>query len=278
MTKFKNYHLKKFTRSKLAVALPVTFLILFVSTLGIVAFTYYFSVEKISAQGQVLKVSTAKQNMLGLNDAVHSTLWQPGSSCTYDFSDAGGLIRIQPSSNVLTININDTLAVQETIFNGSIGQVVFELPYSGSSQTGLFLKGDSATITSQSGASISQLCIENGVEHPEIQLGFRPAVSYVSTGLEDSRRVNNIRIFVVNLNSSQSIALQGSLPLRISCTDTQFTSQKYIVSSETENLVITSTLNGNVGRVSVPISTTTAGAAVNVEIVVCNIAIERWLR
>ncbi len=216
--------------------------------------------------------------MVGLDDAVHSTLWQPGSSCTYDFSDAGGLIRIQPSSNVLTIIINDSLAVEETIFNGSIGQVVFELPYSGSSQTGLFLKGDSATITSQSGASISQLCIENGVEHPEIQLRFRPAVSYVSTGLEDSRRVNNIRIFVVNLNSSQSIALQGSLPLRISCTDTQFTSQKCIVSSETENLVITSTLNGNVGHVSVPILTTTAGAAVNVEIVVCNITIERWLR
>ena len=164
-------YLRKFARSKLAVALPVTFLILFVSTLGIVAFTYYFSVEKISSQGQTLKVSTAKQNLLALDDAILSTLWQPGSSSTFDLTDSGGLINIQPTSNVLTLSINDTLTVQETIFNATIGKVVYELPYSGSAQTGLYLKGDSRTITKQTGASISQLCIENGDEHPKSSCG-----------------------------------------------------------------------------------------------------------
>ena len=56
-------HIKKFVRTKYAMALPVTFLILFVSTLSIVSFTYYFSVEKVNSQGQTLKVSTAKESL-----------------------------------------------------------------------------------------------------------------------------------------------------------------------------------------------------------------------
>jgi hypothetical protein len=275
---FHSYHLKRLSRSKLALALPVTFLILFVSTLGIVAFTYCFSVEKISAQSQTLKVSTAKQTFLDLDDAILTTLWQPGSSSTYELKDSGGITNIQPNSNVLTLSINDTLTVQETIFNSTIGQAVYELPYSGSSQTGLYLKGDSLTITSKSGASISQLCIKNGAEHPEIQLQYRPIVTYAAAGLEDGRTVNNIRIYIVNLNSSQSITLQGNLPLRISCTDAQLSSQTYTVSSATEDLVITSVLNGDIDRVIIPISTTSEGALINVETVECNIAITRWIR
>jgi hypothetical protein len=276
--KFHSYHLKRLSRSKLALALPVTFLILFVSTLGIVAFTYCFSVEKISAQSQTLKVSTAKQSLLDLDDTILSTLWQPGSSSTYELKDSGGITNIQPNSNVLTLSINDTLTVQKTIFNSTIGQAVYELPYSGSSQTGLYLKGDSSTITSKSGASISQLCIQNGAEHPEIQLQYRPIVTYATAGLEDGRTVNNIRIYIVNLNSSQSMTLQGNLPLRITCTNAQLSSQTYTVSSATENLVITSVLNGDIDTVSIPISTTSEGALINVETVECNITIARWIR
>ena len=103
-------------------------------------------------------------------------------------------------------------------------------------------------------------------------------MAYVTAGLEDGRTVNNIRIYIVNLNSSQSIALQGKLPLQVSCTDTQLTSKTYTVNSATQNLVITSILNGNVGTVSIPISTTIQGAVINVETVVCNVSIERWIR
>ena len=83
-------------------ALPVTFLILLVSTLSIVSFTYSFSVEKVNSQGQTLKVSTAKQNLLSLDDEILSTLGQPGSSSTFDMSDSGGFLKIQPIINVLS--------------------------------------------------------------------------------------------------------------------------------------------------------------------------------
>ena len=107
------------------------------------------------------------------------------------------------------------LDIQETIFNTSVGKVTYELPYSGSSETGFYLKGDSRTITNQSGSSTSQLCIVNGAEHPEIQLRYRPTVTYVTAGLENGKAVNNIRIYIVNLNSSSVIAQQGDLPLQI---------------------------------------------------------------
>jgi len=270
-------HLRRLFHSKAALAVPITFLILLVSTLGIVSFTYYYSVQRISAESQVLKVSTAKESLLSLDNVICETLYQPGSSSTFEFADSGGRIVIQPTSNVLTLEVNDSFSVHETVFNASIGQVTYELPYS-RSQAGLYLKGDSQSISNRSGASISQLCIENGDEHPEIQLRYRPTVSYVVSGLEDGKAVNNIRIYVVNLNSSVTLALQGELPLKISCLDTKLIINDYSVGSSTENLVITSTLNGSVGAVSVPISTTLQGAAIHLETVVCNVAIERWLR
>jgi hypothetical protein len=255
--------------------LPVTFLILFVSTLGIITVTYYFSVERINSQSQSLKASTAKQNFLSLDDVILSTLWQPGSSDMFDLADSGGLTNIQPNSNFLTVSINDNSGIHETIFNASIGKVTYELPYSSSSETGLYLKGDGRTITNQSGSSVSQLCIENGAQHPEIQLRYRPALSYATGGLDNGKAINNIRIYIVNLNSSDSIALRGELPLKISCTSTQLTTQTCEISSHRENLVITSQLDGANGSVSIPISSTPEGSIIYIETVISNVSIER---
>ena len=154
-----------------------------------------------------------------------------------------------------------------------MGKVTYELPYASSSETGLYLKGDSRTITNQSGSSVSQLCIANGAEHPEIQLRYRPTVSYAAGGLEDGKAVNNIRIYIVNLNSSDSIALRGQLPLKISCVNTQLTTKTYTVSYQPENLVITSALDGANGSVTLPLSSTSQGSVINLEIVVSNVAI-----
>jgi hypothetical protein len=259
-------------------ALPLTFLILFVSTLSIVSFTYYFSVEKVYSQGQTLKVSTSKESLISLNDEIISTLGQPGSSTTFDLIDSGGLLKIQPASNVLTLSISDSSDIQETIFNTSIGKITYQLPYSSTSQTGLYLEGDSRTIANQSGSSTSQLCIASGAEHPEIQLQFRPTVTYAAAGLEEGKVVNSIRIYIVNLNSSMEISLQGELPLQISCTKALLESKNYEVSYAVGNLELTSVLNGVRGSVSVPISSTTQGAIIHLETVVSNVSIQRWIR
>ncbi|HLN88793.1 MAG TPA: hypothetical protein VK253_01895, partial [Candidatus Binatia bacterium] len=110
---------RKFMHSKVAIAVPVTFLILFVSTLSIISFTYAYSVARVNSQGQTLKISTAKQNLLSLDESVLSTVGQPGSSNTFDLMDSGGLTNIEPRNNILTLSIK-ILDTQETIFNASV--------------------------------------------------------------------------------------------------------------------------------------------------------------
>ena len=96
--------------------------------------------------------------------------------------------------------------------------------------------------------------------------------------MENGQAVNDIRIYIVNLNSSDPIALQGELPLQISCTSTQLTTETYQVSYQPENLAITSQLNGANGSVSIPISSTTEGSIIYIETVISNVSIERWIQ
>ena len=265
-------------RSHTAIAIPVTFLILFVSMLGVISVTYYFAIERVNAGSQVLKVSMAKQNMNSLDDNVLSVLWQPGSSRTMEFGDCGGKLKVQPLSNSLVINITDNNAVADTIFNASVGRTIYELPYSESADTGLYLKGDSRVIVNQTGSVITQLYIRNGLEHPEILLCYRIVTSSTTSGTESNRTVNNLRIYVVNLNSSQNIGIMGQIPLRISCNNIENTVTTHNISYQPTALTVAASLDGIQGQVSIPISSTTYGAIINVELVVSDVKIERWVR
>jgi len=269
--------LTKFPRSRRALAIPLTFLILFVSTLGLISITYFFAVQKVSAESQTLRIATAKQDLLDLDQSVMSVVWQPGSARIVEISDSGGKINIQPLTGSLTISVSDKQDLSQTVYNQTTGQVVYELPYSDSPDTGLFLRGDSRTISNQSGSPSTQLCIENGVEHPEIQLRYRPVLSYIVAGTEEGKIVNNLRIYVINMNKSDVVALFGKIPLRISCESTQITTSTYTVPYSIDALSITSVMNGISGQTVIPISSTTEGAIINVEIVQSNIKIERSL-
>ena len=274
----KNWTLLRVFSSKTAIAIPVTFLILFVSMLGIISITYYFSIEKVNAKSQTLKVSTAKQEFLSLDEAVLSSLWQTGSAQTLNFADAGGQLNVQPSENSLLISVTDNQNLNENIFNQTVGQIMYELPYSQSSDMGLYLKGDSQTITKDSGSVMTQLYITRGLEHPEIMLRYRPEVSFATFGMENNKLVTNVRIYVINLNSSTEITSYGKLPIIISCVSTQLAKQTFELSSQSNILSVHSSQNGINGQVSIPISSAPEGAIVNIETVLCNIQINRWIR
>ena len=269
---------RRFRCSEKALAIPATFLILFFSTLTIVSITYYYAIEKIEARSQSLKVSLAKQDMISLDKNILSVLWQPGSSGTLEVDNNDGKLNVQPIANQLMINITDGNTISETLFNESIGQIIYELPYSESSDTGVFLKGDSRVIVNKSGSVISQLCIRNGAEHVEILVRYRPFASSTTLGTENNKTVNNIRLYILNLNSSQSIALSGEVPLKISCARTDTIVRTYDVSYQPEALIVNAVLDGVHGQIIIPISSTTSGAIITVELVVCSVKIEKWLR
>jgi len=50
------------------------------------------------------------------------------------------------------------------------------------------------------------------------------------------------------------------------------------VSYQTGALTVNANLDGVQGRVSIPISGNSSGAVVNLELVVCDVKIERWIR
>jgi len=269
--------LMKLCRSKKALAIPVTFLILFVSTLGIIAVTYYYSIERIDARSVTLKDSMAQQDMSSLDDALSSVLCQPGSSRTVQINDYGGELLVQPSTNLLLVNVTDDDGISATIFNSSVGEVLYELPYSETANTGLFLKGDSRSIVNQSGSAKTQLYITNGQEHVEIALHYRPIVSAATYTNEDNTTINDVRVYLVNLNSSQDIDSMGEVPLVISCTNVEDIVTTYNVSNQTSTLNISASLDGVQGQVSVPISGGTS-AEVNLELIISDVKIETWMR
>jgi len=251
---------------------------LLTSTLGIISVTYYISVSRLNIQSETLKASTAEQTFQALNRVILSTLGQPGSSATFDLTDSGGLTNVQPTNRVLTINFNDISGDNETIISSSTGEISYELPNLGSKAIGLYLAGDSQTITNQTGASLSQLQIAQGDQGPEIQLGYRPTVSYATAALENGKPVNDIRIYVINLNSSDPISLYGELPLKISCSNTQLITNTLQVPCQTESLNINSQIDDASGTISVPISNTPQGAIINIETVISSISIQRSIR
>ncbi len=277
-TKLAQSTLKKTVNSKKALAVPVTFLILFVTMLGIISITYYFAVEKVNARSQTLKISTARQSFLSLDQSLLSILWQAGSARVFEVSDSGGRIRIQPQTNSLMLSIADDRDINSSIYNQAIGEIHYELPYSDSPDTGLYLRGDSRSIVNQSGSIITQLSIERGVKNAEIVLRYRPLVSYATVGVENDKAVNVIRIYVVNLNSSEEIMSYGNTLIRISAESTVISETLFEVSYSLEKLRITSACGGISGQVLIPIHNSTSGAIIEVEVVECNIRLERCSR
>ncbi len=165
--------------------------------------------------------------------------------------------------------------VNDELFNSMVGQVTYELPYVENDDFGLYLKGDSQSITNQSGASMTQLGIRNGAEHAEIFLSYRPKLTYSVSGLEGNRTVNEIRISIINLNASDPLALYGKLPLKISCQSVQTTTTTYTLSYAIDNFLISSTIGEETSTISVPITSSTGGSIIHIDLVISQIKIER---
>ena len=260
--------------SKKGMAIPVTFLILFVSLSFVISLTYYFAVSKINNRSQLLKVSAAKQNMLYFEDSVTSVAWSPSSSQVYSFDDCGGKFRVEPEAKSLLINLTDN-SFYDVVFNGSVGKAVYELPPSEFQADDLFLKGDKRAVVNQSTFTMSQLYISEGTESPEITLCYRPLASSTQTGSDNGKPVNSLRIYVISLNSSQNLTLQGNFYLEIACLNVTSSPRTYNFSYAITSLLVKVDFDGVSGEVSLPVSSSAEGALVNLELITCDIQLRR---
>jgi len=264
----------KFWLSKKGMAIPVTFLILFVSLSFVISLTYYFAVSRVNSRSQLLKVSAAKQNMLSLENSIAAIAWSPGSSKVHSFDDYGGNFVVEPEAKSLLINVTDN-SFYDVVFNSPVGKAVYELPSSESMVSTVFLEGDNRVVVNQSTSTMTQLYESEGTESSEITLSYRPLASSTEIGSNDGKPLNNLRIYILNLNSSQSLTFQGSFYLRINCVNVTSTLRSYNFSYPITSLTVKATLDGVDGEVSLPISSSAEGALVNLEIVTCEIQLQQ---
>jgi hypothetical protein len=266
---------RKFLPSKRALAIPVTYLILFVSLIAVISATYSFAIVKISAKGALLKASVAKQNMQILDDAVHSVAWSFGASEVVYMDDTGGAFQTEPTAKKLVINFTDEHSFSELVFNSSVGKAFHELESSEFSNDGLFVRGDYRAIINQSASTMTQLYFGAGNDAKELTLCYRPFATAALVGTSNGKPLNLMRIYIINLNLSENLVLKEKFYLKVTAVNVTTVTRQYDFNVSVSSLALKTVFDGTSSTVWLPVSSNVEGAVVNLEIVTCNVKIQR---
>ncbi|MEM3788913.1 MAG: hypothetical protein QXN95_03495 [Candidatus Bathyarchaeia archaeon] len=267
--------LKKLIGSRKALAIPVTYLILFASLIAIISATYGFAVTRISAKSVQLRVSIAKQNMQALDDAVRSVAWSAGSSKTVYMEDCGDAFQTQPTAKSLVIILTDGQTFSRLVFNGSVGKALCMLDGLAESQEGTYVRGDSRAIINQSAFTVTQLYFERGDNAQQLVLCYRPMATVLAAGTSNGKPLNIIRVYIISLASSQTLTLYGSFHLKVSALNITSTVELFLFNSSVSSLALEAFSEGNKTTVWLPVESTGEGAVVSLEVVVSNVQVRR---
>jgi len=267
--------LRKFLQSKKALAIPVTYLILFASLIVIISVTYSFAVVKISARGALLKASIAKQNMQILDDAVRSVAWSFGASKVVYMDNCGGIFHTEQTAKNLVLNFTDEQSFYDIVFNSSVGKAFYELEPSEFNYEGFYIRGDGRAIINQSSFTLTQLYVETGDYAKELTLCYRPSATAANIGTINGKPLNLIRIYIVNLNSSQTLMLREKFYLKITGVNVTTVTRQYEFNQSVSSLALRAVFDETTSIVRLPISSNAEGAFVNLELVVSNVRIQK---
>ena len=161
------------------------------------------------------------------------------------------------------------------MFNITIGSVTYTLPSSSAQDEDFYPKGDSRVIVNQSGSTMTQLHLFRNMGSQQIVISYRPLASSSLMASDNGKPANNLRIYIINLNSSQPFTIQGNFHARIACLNVTCTTESYDFQDQIAFLTVKATLDNVIGAVELPISSNEEGATVNLEIVTCNIQLQR---
>lgn len=259
--------------SRRGLAIPVSMLIILFSLTLVSTITYSISLRQIGSRKEDLKLLAAEEKMLDLEEAISAVAWSPGGSRTLTFSDYGGQLRVEPGENHLTLNATMGNKMT-TVFDGDTGRFVYELPSTVAGHYGMWLRGDARSVVNQSSAYQAYMMVEAGSEHEELIAGYRPLTSSSEGDLVSDRRVNNVRVYLVNLNASQPLQSNGKFHVRVVCVNVSVWVHSYDLNASVTTLVITAVLGGEEDNVVVPLTIGPSGSTVRLEIVVSSVRIE----
>jgi hypothetical protein len=264
-----------FLRSTKAIALPVSFLMLFTSLAILMSATFLISVTKINARGQLINVSLIEQSMSVFENSMELALWSPGTSYVLHIEDFGGVFKTEPSASHLMINITDDYMFSVVPFNSSVGQVVYEIPPVESIVSTVYLQGDQQSIISKSSSSMAQLKLSPGPPYPMMTLGYRPLATARQTGFNPDKPTNTIRLYIVNLNSSVEFEADAECYVRITCVNVSSTLQTLNFTQAFPGACVRTDSGEGCKDVSLPMAFGRYGSILHIEMLVCNLKVER---
>jgi len=141
---------------------------------------------------------------------------------------------------------------------------------------GLFLKGDSKSIVNKTSSTITQLHFEAGNDSQELTLSYRPLATTALIGEEDGKPLNLIRIYIINLNSSPNLTFRENFYLKVTSVNVTVATYSYNFSQQVSSLALKASFNSEaLSTVWLKISSNTNGAYVKIEVVTCNIKVQR---
>ena len=254
-------------------AAPVSLLLILFSLTLVSTVAYNYAVRQIGNRKEDLKLVAAEEKMLGLEEAISFTAWSPGASKAVAFSDYGGQLRVEPGGSHLLVNLTMDGSTY-TVFDSDTGRFIYELPSTVVGDLDRWLRGDQRVIVNQSTAYQSLMRVETGSEYQELVGRYRPLVSSSLGDVSGGRRINNVRIYIVNLNASEAIQSGGEFHVKVTCENVTTMVNSYDLGVTVTTMDILADLDGVQRTVAVPITVGASGSTVRVEVVVCHVKIE----
>jgi hypothetical protein len=163
----------------------------------------------------------------------------------------------------------------EVVLNGSIGKVAYVLQASEYSDVGLFVKGDIRAIVNQSFLMTTQLYIDENGGNQQVMLCYRPYAVSTPIGSKNGKPLNLVRVYLINLSLPQSLLLEGKCNLKTTSTNIEVTTKQYELNQTVTSVALTGKMGFRSDMVWLPISNNLDGAFVELEILVCNVGIEK---
>jgi len=267
--------LKGFLKSKRALAIPVTYLLLFVSLMAIISMTYSFAVVKINSRGALLRASVAKQNMQFLDDAVHSVAWSFSASEVVYMDNCGGIFKTENTAKNLALNFTDEQTFYSVLFNSPVGRMYYKLDDSEFNEDGSYIRGDDRAVINQTAFTMTQLYVMTAGDAKQLVLSYRPLATAAAIGTSGGKPLNLIRVNVINVNSSANLSQQEKFYLKVTSVNVTTTKTRYEFNQSVSSLAIKSVFDGKETTVWLPISSISDGVVVDVEVDVCYVTIQR---
>jgi hypothetical protein len=251
---------------------PVSFILILFSLTIVSTIAYNYSLIQIKHRGEDLKIIAIEDKMLDLEEAISDISWSSGAARTLVFANYGGTFKVDNSSNHLELNITMD-ETDYTLFDSNIGGFLYELPSINVINYGKWIKGDSRVIVNQSSSYQASMKIEPSREKQELKAHYRPLIVSSVGSLSDERRLNIIRIYIINLNTSEGIYTSGEFRIKVDCSDVNSHLYNYILDSSETYMTFTVNLAGKLGNLIVPLTIGEAGSIVRLEVLTNQISI-----